>query len=140
MVHAPGGHVVTSPPLSAIIIPAPEPRPRPDGPVVPLQPATGLVRGLYLAAGLLNVGLAYLGVLLPGLPATPFVLTASYCFSKSSPRLERWLHRAPLIGRLLRDWGEHRGLRRPVKVLAVCLVVTVVGLSVTFLAIPAWVK
>jgi uncharacterized membrane protein YbaN (DUF454 family) len=103
-------------------------------------PATGLRRLLYVTAGLACVGLAYLGVLLPGVPTTPWVLLASYCFARSSPKLERWLKRSPVFGKLLRDWEEHRGIRRPVKVFAVCLVVTVVTLSVTLTALPVWVK
>jgi uncharacterized membrane protein YbaN (DUF454 family) len=86
------------------------------------------------------VGLAYLGVLLPGLPATPWVLLASYCFARSSPRLERWLRKSPVFGKLLRDWQEHRGIRRPAKVVAVVLVVTAVTLSITLTELPAWLK
>ena len=114
------------------------PAPEPSGPRPPV--AVGLKRLLYLAAGVVCVGLAYLGAVLPGLPTTPWVLLAGYCFSRSSPRLERWLKRSPVFGRLLRDWEEHRGIRRPVKVLAVCLVVTVVTLSVVFGGLPVWVK
>src|SRR5947209_20141741 len=113
------------------------------GPPPDSQPpprATGVRRLLYVAAGLLSVGMAYLGAVLPGLPTTPWVLLASWCFSKSSPRLERWLKRSPLFGRLLRDWDEHRGIRRPVKVVAVCLVVVVVTLSITLGGLPPWVK
>lgn len=103
-------------------------------------PATGLRRFLYVVAGLTCVGIAYLGMILPGLPTTPWVLLASYCFSRSSPRLAWWLKRSPIFGRLLRDWDEHRGIRRPVKVFSVCLVVTVVGLSIAFGGLPVWVK
>ncbi len=84
--------------------------------------------------------MAYLGAVLPGLPTTPWVLLAGYCFSRSSPRLERWLKRSPFFGRLLRDWEEHRGIRLHVKVVAVCLVVTVVTLSIVFGGLPVWVK
>ena len=84
--------------------------------------------------------MAYFGAVLPGLPTTPWVLLAGYCFSRSSPRLERWLKRSPFFGRLLRDWDEHRGIRLPVKVVAVCLVVTVVTLSIVFGELPEWVK
>lgn len=101
---------------------------------------TGVRRVLYVAAGLLCVGLAYLGAILPGLPTTPWVLLASYCFSKSSPRLERWLKRSPIFGKLLRDWEEHRGIRRPVKIFAVCLIVIVVTSSIVFGSLPDWVK
>jgi uncharacterized membrane protein YbaN (DUF454 family) len=86
------------------------------------------------------VGLAYLGAVLPGLPTTPWVLLASYCFARSSPRLERWLKRSPVFGRLLRDWDEHRGIRLWVKVVAVCLVVTVVTLSITLSGLPVWLE
>jgi uncharacterized membrane protein YbaN (DUF454 family) len=101
---------------------------------------SGPRRWLFVVAGLVCVGLAYLGALLPGLPTTPWVLLASYCFARSSPRLERWLKRSPFFGRLLHDWETHRGIRRPVKVVAVLLVVIVVGLSIAFGGLPEWVK
>jgi uncharacterized membrane protein YbaN (DUF454 family) len=68
------------------------------------------------------------------------VLLASYCFARSSPRLERWLKRSPFFGPLLRDWERHRGIRRPVKVFSVCLVVTVVTLSITLGGLPVAAK
>jgi uncharacterized membrane protein YbaN (DUF454 family) len=102
--------------------------------------ASGLRRVLYVAAGLGCVGLAYLGAVAPGVPVTPWVLLASYCFARSSPRLERWLLRSPVFGKLLRDWNEHRGIRRPVKVLAVCLVVAALTFSIGFTALPVWAK
>jgi uncharacterized membrane protein YbaN (DUF454 family) len=95
---------------------------------------------LYVVGGLTCVGLAYLGAILPGLPTTPWVLLASYCFSRSSRRLQRWLRRSPLFGRLLRDWDEHRGIRRPVKMFAVGLMATVVTTSIVFGGLPVWVK
>ncbi|MBA4063945.1 MAG: DUF454 domain-containing protein [Isosphaera sp.] len=103
-------------------------------------PATGLRRLLFVAAGLVCVGLAYLGAILPGLPTTPWVLLASYCFSRSSPRLQRWLRRSPVFGKLLRDWEEHGGIRRPVKVLAVTLIVVVVTVSLVVGGLPVWAK
>jgi uncharacterized membrane protein YbaN (DUF454 family) len=84
--------------------------------------------------------MAYIGVIVPGLPTTPWVLLAGYCFSRSSPRLEWWLKRSPLFGKLLRDWDEHRGIRRPVKIFAVCLVVVVVSLSITYGPLPVRAK
>jgi uncharacterized membrane protein YbaN (DUF454 family) len=95
---------------------------------------------LYATGGLVCVALAYLGVVLPGLPTTPWVLLASYCFARSSPWLERWLKQSPIFGRLLRDWEEHRGMRPRVKAVAVTLVVVVVTLSLTFRSMPGWVK
>jgi len=108
-------------------------------PPAPKQ-ATGWRRAIYVAAGLLFVGLGYLGVLLPGLPATPFLLVASYFFVRSSPRLHRWLNRSPIFGRLLRDWETHHGIRRPIKIFAITMVVTVVSCSIIFSSLPEWVK
>jgi uncharacterized membrane protein YbaN (DUF454 family) len=99
-----------------------------------------LKRFLFVVAGSACVGMAYVGIILPGIPTTPWVLLASYCFARSSPRLNRWLKRSPIFGKLLRDWEEHRGIRRPVKVIAACLVVAVVSLSIIFGGLPAWVK
>lgn len=109
-----------------------------DNALVP--PLTGVWRLLYVAAGFLCLGLAYVGCVAPGIPVTPWVLLASYFFGRSSPRLHRWLLRSPIFGKLLRDWHEHRGIRRPVKVLAVCLVVVVCGSSVAFAPLPDWLR
>lgn len=108
----------------------------------PLPPprATGLKRLLYVTAGLTCVGLAYLGAILPGLPTTPWVLLASYCFARSSERLERWLKRTPFFGRLIHDWERHRGVRRSAKVTAVCVIVPVVTASILFGELPVWVR
>lgn len=93
---------------------------------------------LFAGAGVICVGLAYLGAVLPLMPTTPWVLLASYCFARSSRRLSRWLNRAPIFGRLLRDWHEHRGMRRSAKVLAVCFIVVVVSLSIASGRLPGW--
>jgi uncharacterized membrane protein YbaN (DUF454 family) len=117
------------------LVPPPADPPRPAPPR-----ASGLRRALYLTAGLACIGLAYLGVLLPGLPTTPWVLLASWCFARSSPMLQRWLRRSPVFGKLLRDWDEHRGIRRPVKLVAVCLVLAALSFSIGYAAVPVWVK
>jgi uncharacterized membrane protein YbaN (DUF454 family) len=72
--------------------------------------------------------LALLGVILPGLPTTPFVLLASYGLMRTSPRWHRWLLDSRLFGGVLRDWHLHRGISAHVRVkaLAVLLIVVVV--------------
>jgi uncharacterized membrane protein YbaN (DUF454 family) len=86
-------------------------------------------RILFQAAGWAFVGLATLGLFLPLLPTTPFVLLAGSCFVRSSPRAQRWLAGSRWFGPILRDWNEHRAVRRPVKVLAVVAVTAVIALS-----------
>ena len=97
-----------------------------------LQPtATGwsLRRKLYVVAGLGFTGLAVLGVALPVLPTTPFLLLASACFARSSPRLLQWLRSSKLFGPLLSDWERERGIRLSVKVGAYGSVVIAVALG-----------
>lgn len=60
------------------------------------------VRYLLIAAGLANVALGVVGILVPGMPATVFLLVAGWCFARSSPRLDRWLHEHPRLGPYLR--------------------------------------
>lgn len=97
----------------------------------------GPMRLLFVVGGLLFVGLGVLGAFLPVLPTTPFLLLALFCFARSSPRLQAWLLQSPFFGPYLRDWQRHRGVRRRVKIVAVTMVVTVVGLTL-WLADLSW--
>ena len=62
------------------------------------------VRWLLWLAGTVALGLGIVGVVLPGLPTTPFVLLAAACYAKASPRLHRWLRAHRLFGPMVRDW------------------------------------
>lgn len=90
---------------------------------------SGIRRFLYLTAGVLCVALAFLGAFLPLLPTTPFLLLASFCFVRSSPRLHEWLLRNRLFGPLLRDWDTHRAVQPHIKVTALCAIPLALGLS-----------
>lgn len=113
----------------------------------PRQPSTGmgwrapwreqagrLRRALLVLAGLIALVLAALGVILPGLPTTPFVLLAAACFAKASPRLHAWLLNHRHIGPMVRDWEAHRSLPLRVKWLATTMMCTMVALSAWRLA------
>ncbi len=89
-----------------------------------------LRRAIYLAAAWFILGVALVAIVIPGIPTTPLLLLSSYLFSRSSPALHRWLLRSQLFGPLLKDWEENGGVRRSVKVSAVIIVLTLVGLTV----------
>lgn len=99
-----------------------------------------LKRGLLVVAGLLSLGLGLLGVVLPGLPTTPFVLLAAACFAKASPRLHHWLLHHRHLGPLVRDWEAHRSLPLRVKWVSTTLMLTMVGLSAWQLAGRGWLQ
>lgn len=58
--------------------------------------------------GFLSLGMAYIGVVTPGIPYSPFVVFAAYCFSKGSPRMHAWIYNHKLFGPFLTNWNEKR--------------------------------
>ena len=99
-------------------------------PHLPLAP--GPLRVALLVAGFGCVGLAALGVFLPLLPTTPFLLVAAACFARSSPRFYRVLLGNRVFGPLIGDWREHRSVPRRAKVMAITAIVLVLGSSLLF--------
>jgi uncharacterized membrane protein YbaN (DUF454 family) len=91
--------------------------------------ASHTVRWLLWAVGTLSLVLGLIGVVLPGLPTTPFILLSAACYAKASPRLHHWLTRHRLLGPMVRDWEQHRSLTRRTKTVAQVSMVLMVGLS-----------
>lgn len=71
--------------------------------------------------GTIAVGLAILGVFLPLLPTTPFLLLASACYARGSKRMHAWLLGNKVFGRYLRDFEEGRGIPLRGKIAAISL-------------------
>jgi uncharacterized membrane protein YbaN (DUF454 family) len=79
------------------------------------------MRLFYNIAGVLAVALGILGIFLPLLPTTPFLLLASACFARGSTRLHRWLLSHRVFGEYLRNFEEGRGIPRKAKIVATAL-------------------
>ena len=86
-----------------------------------------------LSYGILSLGsfaMSWVGLVVPGIPTVPFVLLTAHFALQASPRLRRWLLSSRVFGPTMRDWQEHRAIRRSVKIQAyifTCLII-VVGL------------
>ncbi len=92
----------------------------------------------YMLGGWGFLGIGILGIFLPILPTTPFLLLSSYCFVRSSPRCHRWLMKHRIFGRYVRDWDEKRGVRRGVKTTAFAMMIGVTIATTAFAELPLW--
>lgn len=85
---------------------------------------------LWNTLGILSLGMAYIGVITPGLPYSPFVVFAAYCFSNGSETLHRWIYNHKLFGPFLTNWTEKRVF--PTKMKYLMLVTMSVSLAMMF--------
>ncbi len=108
-------------------------------------------KSLWIGLGLFFVGCAYIGILLPGVPTTFFVILAAWAFSKSSEKFNKWLHEHKLFGKYLTNWETKkvyptRGRYAMVGVMCISLIsmfftlpLRIVGYAgFTFLLICIW--
>jgi len=97
-------------------------------------------RVIWLLAGALALLTGIVGIFLPLLPTTPFVLLAAFCFSRGSTRCERWLLEHPRFGPMVRDWRAQRAVPLRAKQLAtVMMTIGSVWAAYTVPASWAWV-
>ncbi|MBP2622919.1 YbaN family protein [Streptococcus oricebi] len=97
------------------------------------------MRLIYLLLGFLALGLALLGVVLPLLPTTPFLLLAIACFSRSSKRFETWLYHTKLYQTYVADFRETGSIPRKRKKRILVSIYILMGISIFFAPI-IWVK
>ncbi|STV84134.1 membrane protein [Klebsiella pneumoniae] len=89
--------------------------------------------------GWLAVALGTLGVFLPLLPTTPFILLAAWCFARSSPRFHQWLLYRSWFGGYLRHWQQYRAMPRGAKPRAIAMIVVTFAISLWLVKLT-WVR
>jgi hypothetical protein len=87
------------------------------------------LRWLWLVGGLTALVLGGIGIVVPGLPTTVFLILAAACFTRSSPKLEAWVLGLPRFGAMVRDYRDGLGMPRRTKAVAVLALVAAVGVS-----------
>jgi uncharacterized membrane protein YbaN (DUF454 family) len=102
--------------------------PQEDRPLLP--PLSPVRRAIYLFIAAVAFALGMLGVFLPGLPTTPFLLVTSALLLRAWPAMHERMLRSRFVGGMLSDWRTHRGVRPHVKVRAITLVVAVVTATI----------
>ena len=98
------------------------------------------LRAAYLSAGFVFLGIGVLGVVLPVLPTTPFVLLAAACFARSSDRFHQWLLDHRYFGPLVREWRLYRSIPYRTKVFAIVMMAATLTVSIVFFVPKGWIQ
>jgi uncharacterized protein len=97
-----------------------------------------VLRLFYLGLGWFCVGLGLLGIIMPILPTTPFLLLAVWAFSRSSPELAEKLRNHPKAGPYIRAWQDY-GVIPPVAKIMAVLMMSAMGAYLSFYSpVPQW--
>ena len=95
-------------------------------------------RTIWTAAGTLCLVTGLIGIVVPLLPTTPFLLLAAYCFQRGSERWHNWLVNHPRFGPPIRDWRQHGVISRRAKRNAVIALILVFAISI-LLGVKPWI-
>ena len=98
------------------------------------------LRTAYLVAGFAFLGIGLVGVVMPVLPTTPFILLAAACFARSSKRFHDWLLHHRHFGPIVREWREHRSIPHRTKLFAIAMMAATLGASIVFFVRPGWLQ
>ncbi len=99
-----------------------------------------LTRVLLIIAGWLLVALGVIGIFLPVMPTTIFLIIAAACFARSSERFYDWLINNKYLGKFIRDYREHGGMPVRAKIIAILMLNIAIGYSALFAVDPLWLK
>ncbi len=97
-------------------------------------------KSLWIFGGTVCVGLGVLGLFLPVLPTTPFLLLAAFCYGRGSKRFYHWLEDHSWFGGYIRNYREGHGIPLMQKMLTILLLWLTVGVTIGFVAITWWLK
>ena len=81
---------------------------------------------IYNILGTISLIFAFIGIVLPIIPTTPFVLLSAACYYKGSERLHSWLTRNEIFGPIIKDYEKHGGMRKTTKIKALTIMWTAV--------------
>lgn len=93
---------------------------------------------LYLLCGFISLLLGLIGVVLPLLPTTPFVILAAFCFSRSSEKFHQMLLNHRWFGDMIRQWEAHGVIPFKVKCLSTTMMLVMISYPVLFKSLPLW--
>ena len=93
-----------------------------------------------MVVGIISIGFGVLGIFVPLLPTTPFLLLSAYCFIRSSDRLYNWLIGNKFLGHYIHNYIENRAIEPRVKWFTIALLWISILTSVVTLSLALWIK
>jgi len=99
------------------------------------QKSNRLVRGILIVAGTFFLGLGILGIILPILPTTPFLLLSAACYSRGSERFYKWLIGNRWFGKYISNYRTGKGIPVKVKIAVIIILWITISFSVVFIVI-----
>ncbi len=88
------------------------------------------VRNVLFAGGFVCTGLGIIGIFLPLMPTTVFLIMAAYCFAKSSPFFHDWLLHHPILGKYICSYLKGEGMPLRAKIISISLLAVTIGFSI----------
>lgn len=102
-----------------------------------------MLRPFIFLTGAISLALGVIGVFVPLLPTTPFLLLSAWCFLKSSTKAHQWLYNQPALGKSLRDWEKNKSIARSTKIVAISMILislTVIWLNTIHVGVKIFVS
>lgn len=87
---------------------------------------------IFFTIGVLSLSLGYVGIVVPGLPTTVFILIAAWAFSKCSTRFTMYLENHKIFGPIILNWKRYRGLSRRAKKMAILMIISTFTFTIYF--------
>ena len=92
----------------------------------------GFLKAVFFAGGTISLGLGIVGIFLPLLPTTPFLILAAILYARSSRRLHYWIMHNRLFGRYIKNYVSGGGISLPAKIVIITLLWVTIGISAFF--------
>lgn len=103
-----------------------------DAPKSSVKVKSSILRVVLIVVGTVSVGIGVIGIFVPLLPTTPFLVLSAICYLRSSERFYKWLINNRLLGDYVKNWMEGRGITIRMKVSMICLLILTIAFSIVF--------
>lgn len=98
------------------------------------------LNAIYVVLGFIFLSLGVIGIFLPLLPTTPFIILSAYFFSKGQKRLHNWLLTLPKIGMIINDWEQYGVISKKSKILASIMIIVLFSYTLIFVQVNLYIK